>query len=190
MKMLRQKSYRTRRLDLREFNLSDWKSWSEAQEKSRPKIDEWDKSPVPTRRRIQSLFKRQLLAQRARFKKSGTFLWSMFLRDTGEFVGWIDISTICREPYFMANLGWFVINSYRGQGYAKEATMKLISAAFSDLGFHRLEASINPRNKPSIRMARSCGLHYEGVKKFYLREDGEWRDHVAYITTPEIFYER
>ncbi len=190
MKALRQKSYRTRRLELREFRLSDWHAWVVAQEKSLPKKDEWDKSPVLKRRRTKSLFKRELLAQRIRFKKDGIFIWSLFLRDTGEFVGWIDITTICREPYLMANLGWFTINTYRGQGYAKEATIKLMSAAFSDLGFHRLEASINPRNKTSIRMARSCGLHYEGLKKFYLREDGAWRDHVAYVTTPEILYER
>ena len=114
----------------------------------------------------------------------------MFLRQTGEFVGWIDVSTICREPYYMANLGWFTINAYRRQGYAREATMKLISTAFGDLGFHRLEACINPLNLPSIEMALSCGLEYECVKKFYLREDGIWKNLAAYITTPELFYER
>jgi ribosomal-protein-alanine N-acetyltransferase len=141
----KQKSYRTKRLELREFRLTDWKAWVRAQELREPKRDEWDLSPVPKSRRSQSYFKRQIFAQRARFKKDGTYLWSMFLRETGEFIGWIDVSTIKREPYFMANLGWFLINIYRGQGYANEATKKLISASFGDLGFHRLEAAIEPR---------------------------------------------
>lgn len=114
----------------------------------------------------------------------------MFLRESGEFVGWIDISTMSRQPHFMANLGWFVFNVYRGNGYAREAVVKLISAAFSDLGFHRLEASIDPRNRVSQAMARSCGLSLEGVKKFYLNDNGVWRDMICYITTPELFYER
>ena len=114
----------------------------------------------------------------------------MFLRDTGEFVGWIDISTIARGEHQIANLGWFTMNQYRRNGYAKEAVTKLISVAFHELHFHRLEASIHPRNKQSIKMAKSLGLHREGIKKFYLRHNDIWSDYVVYITTPELFYEK
>jgi ribosomal-protein-alanine N-acetyltransferase len=186
----RQKSYRTKRLALRELRVGDWRAWARAQERSLPKQDEWDRAPAPASRRKQALFKRQLLAQRKRFKKDGIYLWALFIRETGEFAGWIDISTIARGEHQMANIGWFTINTYRGQGYAREAALKLVSAAFGDLGFHRLEAAIHPRNRASIKMARACGLHREGVKKFYLRENGIWRDHVVFITTPELFYEQ
>jgi ribosomal-protein-alanine N-acetyltransferase len=190
LKKYKQKIYRTKRLELRELRASDWQAWAHAHETALPKQNEWDITPVPASRRQQSRFKSKLAAQTNRFRKSGTFLWAMFLRETGEFIGWMDISTIARDRYQMANLGWFTMNRYRGHGYAKEAVTKLISAAFSDLDFHRLEASIDPRNKPSIELAKSLGLHYEGVKKFYLKDDDRWRDHVVYITTPELFYER
>lgn len=114
----------------------------------------------------------------------------MFLRETGEFIGWIDVSRIARGEHQIANLGWFTMNRHRGNGYAKEAVTKLISAAFGDLGFHRLEAAIHPRNKASIKMAKSLGLHSEGLKKFYLKHNGTWQDHAVFITTPELFYDR
>ena len=115
----------------------------------------------------------------------------MFLKESGEFVGWIDISIIARERYQMANFGWFVFNTYRGQGFAKESVKKIIGAAFADLNLHRLEAAIDPRNKVSLRMARSCGLHREGVKKKYLQDkEGDWKDMVIFIATPELFYEK
>ncbi len=183
------KTYRTQRLELRELRLSDWKAWNDTQIKRLPKQDEWDQGLLPARKLARESYRKNLLAQRKRFKKSEIYLWSIFIKKTGEFVGWIDISAINREPYSVANLGWYVINIYRGNGYAKEATLKLISFAFVDLGFHRLEASIDPRNTASIKTAKSCGLHYEGLKKFYLNNGDGWKDHVAYITTPELFYE-
>ena len=170
---------------------TDWKAWREAQERRGPKINEWDLAPVDLAKRSKIRFQKQLAKQTKDFARSGTFLWTMFLKDSGEFVGWIDISTIARERHQMANLGWFTLNTYRGNGYAKEAVLKLISAAFNDLAFHRLEASIDPRNKTSIAMARACGLKREGIKKYYLRDDdGTWRDQVIYMTTPELFYDK
>jgi ribosomal-protein-alanine N-acetyltransferase len=186
----KQKSYCTKRLELRELRVSDWRAWARAHESALPKQDEWDLTPVPTSRRQKSRFKRQLEAQRKRFKKNEVFLWAMFLRETGEFVGWIDISRIARGEHQIANLGWFTMNRHRRNGYAKEAVTKLISVAFGDLGFHRLEAAIHPRNKASIKMAKSLGLHREGLKKFYLKYESAWQDHMVFITTPELFYGR
>jgi len=189
-KRIKQNVYRTKRLELRELRVADWAGWAHAHETALPKQNEWDLTPVPASRRQKSRFKRQLEAQRKRFKKDEVYLWTMFSRETGEFLGWIDISKIARGHHQIANLGWFTMNRHRGQGYAKEAVTKLISAAFTDLGFHRLEASIHPRNKASIAMARACGLRREGVKKFYLKHNDVWQDHVVFITTPELFYER
>ncbi len=187
---MKKKVYRTKRLELRELSLRDWQTWVQAQAKTLPKINRWDHGPADSKKQTKSYFRRTLLAQRKSLKKSATFLWSIFLRDTGDFVGWIDVSTIARDRYQMANLGWFIVNSYRRNGYAKEATLKLISAAFADLGFHRLEAAIELKNRASIRVAKSCGLYREGVKKYYLQEGDTWEDHVIYITTPELFYEK
>lgn len=194
--MMRQKVYRTARLELRPIALRDWAAWSEAWAKAGPAENEWDISPIPAHRRTRSRFRRSLESQRRRFRAREVYMWTMFRRTDGAFVGWIDISTICREPYQMANFGWFVMNHERRQGYAREACLKLISAAFSDLGFHRLEAAIHPRNRASIRVARSLGFLSEGIKRFYLPNDGVgssasasgWADYATYITTPELFY--
>ncbi len=189
-KPYKQNVYRTKRLELRELRASDWAAWASAHANALPKQSEWDLTPVPKSRRQKTQFKRKLAAQTKRFKKSGVFLWTMFARETGEFLGWIDISTIARGDHQIANLGWFTMSQHRRQGYAKEAVLKLVSVAFHELGFHRLEASIHPRNKLSIKMAKSLGLHREGIKRFYLKHNDVWTDHVCYITTPELWYER
>lgn len=178
------------RLVLRELRISDWRAWRDTQEKLPAAIDEWDLEPTEKRKRTRANYVRTLRAQKMRFKKSGTFLWSMFLKDTGEFIGWIDVSVINRDPLRMANLGWFVYRPFRRRGFAKEAVQKMTSAAFADLELQRLEAVIDPRNKVSLKMARSCGLYREGIKKNYLRDkEGEWKDMVAYVATPEWIYD-
>ncbi len=188
---MKQKTYKTKRLILRELRLGDWHTWCETQKKLPPPKNEWDLGPTDKRKRARSSYERTLKAQKKRFKKSGTFLWSIFLKDTGEFIGWVDVSILNRDPLQMANLGWFVYNIFRGQGLAKEAVLKIISAAFADLHLQRLEAVIDPRNKVSLKMARSCRLRREGIKKNYWRDKaGEWKDMTVYVATPEIFYER
>jgi ribosomal-protein-alanine N-acetyltransferase len=50
-------------------------------------------------------------------------------------------------------------------------------AAFSELGLHRLEANIQPENKPSKALVQRVGFRYEGFSPQYLRIGREWKDH-------------
>ncbi|MDI7066159.1 GNAT family protein, partial [Klebsiella pneumoniae] len=52
-----------------------------------------------------------------------------------------------------------------------------VDFAFSELGLHRLEANIQPRNTASIALVRRVGFKQEGLSPSYLRINGEWRDH-------------
>jgi [ribosomal protein S5]-alanine N-acetyltransferase len=187
MKQIRQKSYQTERLVLRRLRLSDWAKWREAQEKSYPKQDEWDSGPAPLAKRGRDRFRKKLTEQNRKYKAIGTYIYSIFIRETGEFIGWIDISTIVRDPLQIANLGYYIINSYQGVGYAREATKRIIEAAFDDLKFHRLEAVIDLDNKKSIRHAKACGLYREGIRRFYYPQGSKWTDQVVYIAVPELY---
>jgi ribosomal-protein-alanine N-acetyltransferase len=61
---------------------------------------------------------------------------------------------------------------------------------FDDLGLHRLEASIVPRNTASRRVAEKLGLREEGTALRFLQIRGVYEDHVRYAMTAEEWVER
>ena len=58
--------------------------------------------------------------------------------------------------------------------------MLLFRFAFEEIGLHRLQVSIIPRNRPSRRVAQKLWLRGEGIALRYLEIDGRWEDHVRY----------
>jgi ribosomal-protein-alanine N-acetyltransferase len=66
----------------------------------------------------------------------------------------------------------------------------ILRFAFEDLGLHRVEVAIVPRNRPSRRVVDKLALREEGVAVRYLEIDGQWEDHVRYAITAEEWEER
>jgi RimJ/RimL family protein N-acetyltransferase len=58
-------------------------------------------------------------------------------------------------------IGYRLVKSAWGQGYATEAAGAVRNHAFSMLGIKRLIAMIDPANVASIRVAEKIGMHYE-----------------------------
>lgn len=50
-----------------------------------------------------------------------------------------------------------------GNGYALEAASAIVGYAFSQLGLHRVEASVDPRNAASVRLLERLGMRHEGT---------------------------
>ena len=79
-----------------------------------------------------------------------------------------------------AEIGFILRRDRWGQGYMSEATSTLLRFAFEELGLHRVEAGVDPRNEASIRLLERLGFQREG----YLRErwivGGEINDTVLY----------
>ena len=70
-----------------------------------------------------------------------------------------------------------------GQGLVPEATWWCLRFAFEELGLHRVEIAIVPRNRASRRVVEKLSLREEGVAVGYLEIDGHWEDHVRYAMT-------
>jgi ribosomal-protein-alanine N-acetyltransferase len=66
-----------------------------------------------------------------------------------------------------------------------EAVAVVLRFAFEDLGLHRVEAAIVPRNVKSRRVAEKLGLRDEGTSQRFLQIRGAWEDHVRYAITAE-----
>ena len=71
-----------------------------------------------------------------------------------------------------------------------ESVVTVFRFAFEQMGLHRLQISIIPRNTSSRRVAEKLGLRDEGVAVRYLEINGVWEDHVRYAITAEEWAER
>ena len=98
-------------------------------------------------------------------------------RDTNALVGVITISNVVMGPFRSAYTGYYAFAPHAGQGYMREALEAIVRHAFRVMKLHRLEANIQPGNRASIALAKSCGFRKEGFSPRYLKIGGRWRDH-------------
>lgn len=92
-------------------------------------------------------------------------------------VGQINLSQIFRKAFQNAYLGYQLFNGYTGSGYMTEAVELVLKFAFEKLKLHRIEANVQPNNKPSIAVLQRNGFTKEGFSKRYLKINRKWRDH-------------
>lgn len=116
-------------------------------------------------------FKGRLERQRTNGKDGDHFIFGVFDKKAGTYLGQIDIFTINRQLQW-GNLGYHIQNQYFGKGYATEANKLALKVAFKQLGYHRIEAAMELDNKASQKVARRAGLVFEGVRKKFFPEDG------------------
>jgi [ribosomal protein S5]-alanine N-acetyltransferase len=98
-------------------------------------------------------------------------------RASDQIVGIVNVSEIVRGALQSAYLGYYGMAAFQGRGLMCEALSLVVSAAFADMGLHRLEANIQPGNGPSRALAQRLGFRQEGFSPRYLKIGGEWRDH-------------
>lgn len=97
--------------------------------------------------------------------------------DTGELAGVIELQDIFMGNFCNAYVIYYAFTGHEGQGLMTEALKEVTRIAFSKLKLHRLEANIQPENRPSRRLAKACGFRKEGLSLKFLKKGGEWRDH-------------
>ena len=108
----------------------------------------------------------------------------------GEFAGEINLSGISRGASQSATLGYWIDQKQAGHGYMPESCVLVLGLAFEELGLHRVQVSIIPRNIKSRRVVEKLGLREEGIAKGYLEIDGVWEDHMCYAITAEEWRQR
>jgi len=107
------------------------------------------------------------------------FQFVIILNSTGELIGDIGIHFLDMDE-FQVEIGCTLNKQFQGKGYANEALQEIINYLFSGLKKHRIIASIDPRNKPSMRMVERLGFRKEAHFKESLLINGEWLDDVVY----------
>ena len=98
-------------------------------------------------------------------------------RESERIVGVVNLSEIVRGFFQSAYMGYYGMAGMEGRGLMSEAVSLVVTQAFEELGLHRVEANIQPGNKPSIALVKGLGFRQEGFSPRYLKINGEWRDH-------------
>ncbi|MCM2674417.1 GNAT family N-acetyltransferase [Alkalicoccobacillus plakortidis] len=123
-------------------------------------------------------YQKQMIKQFSQLKLQGIeFHFGIFLNDTDQLIGTIDLFQLYRGSLQSAMIGYFISHAHNGNGYATEACKLLVNYAFSNLKLHRLEAGVMPRNLGSIRVLEKSGFHKEGIARKNVRINGVWEDH-------------
>ncbi len=107
------------------------------------------------------------------------------LRSSGELVGVINVNEIVRGTFQSGYLGYYAFLPHAGRGYMDEGLRLVLRRAFGELHLHRVEANIQPDNRPSLALVRRLGFRREGLSPRYLKIAGRWRDHERWALLAE-----
>ncbi len=110
---------------------------------------------------------------------AGTEVPWVLTRDE-HIVGTITLTGIVRGPLLSAHVGYWVDVRLQGQGVGSAALDTVLLYAREELGLHRVQASVLPRNTPSRTVLERAGFTLIGLAPSYLRIAGSWQDHLLY----------
>lgn len=96
-------------------------------------------------------------------------------------IGVVALSNIVWGSFLSAFLGYKLSEDSLHSGYMTEAVGRVVRFAFEELGLHRIEGNVMPRNKASLAVLRRCSFVHEGTSPSYLRINGVWEDHMHMV---------
>ena len=107
-------------------------------------------------------------------------LWVFLKDEPTRVVGKVVLSQIVHGVFHSCFLGYKLDGALQGRGLATEAVRRAMDVAFHELGLHRIEAHVIPRNARSIRLLERLGFQTEGYGPKYLKIHGLWEDHLHF----------
>jgi RimJ/RimL family protein N-acetyltransferase len=112
--------------------------------------------------------------------KNGTWFQLVIIRNqNGKLIGDIGLHFFDNENK-QVEIGCTLSKDYHGKGYATEALFKVIDYLFNTLQKHRVIASIDPRNKDSIKLFNRLNFRQEAHFKESILVNNEWTDDAIY----------
>lgn len=166
---------------MRRLEVADAKALLDVQLRDRKFLDPWE--PIRPDSFFTLEYQDHRLAKQREARDAVDL--GIFLAPDDELVGRVQLSGISAAPFLNAQLGYFVAERYNGRGYGTEAVRQAVAAAFGELGLHRVQAAVMPRNVASIRVLEKAAFREEGFALRYLQIAGIWEDHKLYAVTAE-----
>ena len=111
-------------------------------------------------------------------KKMHALRFWLMLKGSDEIIGMTALNNIVFGSFCSCFLAYKLDLRFLRQGLTSEAISRVVRIAFDDLGLHRIEANIMPRNIPSLRLVEKLGFQNEGLARQYLNINDVWEDHI------------
>lgn len=110
--------------------------------------------------------------------------WELAVVDgaTGTVVGACELTLTSRDE---GDIGYVLAHAHWGHGYATEIVLALVEAGFGQLGLERVVATIDVRNKRSMRVVEKAGLRWEGTLRRHAEARGRRWDVELYALSRE-----
>jgi len=169
----------TKRLRLRRFTREDVDRLVELD--SDPEVMRYLTGGKPTPRdEVENVILPRILSFYERF--GGLGYWVAEEKSTAEFVGWFALHPRDESPPGELELGYRLLRSAWGKGYAAEGSRALVDKAFGELGAERVRAETMTVNVASRRVMEKAGLKY--VRTFHL----EWPEEIEGTAEGDVEY--
>ncbi len=172
--------YETNHLSLRRLSTEDVSILKDYLDRNKAFLSVWEPSRSESYYDESSIIER-LEEEQINNENGNELSLYIFLKGTDRMIGTVTLSSIIRGPFQSCYIGYKLDASEVNKGYMTEAVQQIIDIAFNDLGLHRIEANIMPRNNSSIKVVQKLGFEYEGLSKEYLKINGVWEDHAHYV---------
>lgn len=172
-------------LALRPVRLGDAWAWSRIRIRDREYLQEWEPTGVGSwdDRNVPLAWPSQWSTLRGLARRGQCLPFSILV--DGVFVGQLTLGNVIRASLRSAWVGYWVSAELAGGGVATGAVALAVDHAFGPGRLHRLEATVRPENRASIRVLDKAGFREEGLFRRYLNVAGDWRDHLCYALTSE-----
>ncbi|MCG8574708.1 MAG: GNAT family N-acetyltransferase [Flavobacteriales bacterium] len=89
------------------------------------------------------------------YKRFGFGRWSVYLKESGEFIGWCGLK---QHEDGMIDLGYRFFQNQWGKGYATESSIACIDYGFNQLKMEEIVGRTAKANIPSIRVLEKAGM--------------------------------
>ncbi len=111
-------------------------------------------------------FARRVAARPKNFdsRAVGRFEWLLVERESGQGLGWLSLR-LGDGSRGTAEIGYSIVATHRGKGYASEASTAVVDYAFEASDLDRLDACCVPANAASRRLLARVGFREMRVQK-------------------------
>ena len=179
----RRKRIVTETLTLRNFAERDFNSVVRSLDGQAAPVDEFDwfghLDAMVTRDR--RLSRRRAFSDTLKLQEAATIYtnpglrFQIFSRKGARWMGYVAIYN-ARWNVHSAAMDYYLLNQYWGKGIGAQAVAAALSYCWTDLGLHRIEATVDEDNIRSLRFTERIGLVYEGTRRHGAHVNGRWRN--------------
>jgi [ribosomal protein S5]-alanine N-acetyltransferase len=113
------------------------------------------------------------------FRRQKFLKWGIARQTDDALIGTATLFNLNLDSH-RAEIGYCLDRAAWGNGYMNEALQALLAYAFAELGLHRIEADVDPRNSASLQTVERLGFQREGYLRERWQVNGEIQDTVFY----------